>query len=142
MKFVVMLSAVALLAATLVAGQAKTGANAKSRADEDEARLAAALAGRTAGPPQDCLREADLGSQEAYGNRAILFTSRDDVVYVNRPPSVCPGLAYGGGIKVKTPMSRLCRGDIITVFDPISKMEIGGCALGPFTPYKRTATTK
>jgi hypothetical protein len=35
-------------------------------------------------------------------------------------------------------MSQLCRGDIVTVFDPISGVEFGGCSLGEFTPYRAT----
>jgi hypothetical protein len=134
------LSVVVLAAAMLAAGCAhgKPQAGAQSQDQEDEARLAAVLAGRVAGPPQDCVSEFWLGSQVPYGRHAILFRGRtDDVVYVNRPPSVCPGLSYGSAIKVRTPMSRLCRGDLVTVFEPTSGMQLGGCSLGPFTPYRR-----
>ena len=143
MKYIVMLSAALLVAGCIHRGQTEATAGAKSQDQDAESRRAAALTGRTAGTPQDCIGEFDLGSQETYGRHAILFTSRnDDVVYVNRPPAGCPGLSYGQGIKVRTPMSRLCRGDVVTVFDPVSKMDIGGCGLGPFTPYRRTVTAK
>ena len=68
----------------------------------------------------------------------ILFNGRtNDVVYVNRPAGGCSDLEFGRAIKTQTPTTRLCRGDIVTVFDPVSGMDYGGCSLGEFTPYRR-----
>jgi hypothetical protein len=109
---------------------------------ETDARLTAALSGRTAGPAQDCVSERGLES-EPYGGRVILFRGpTDDVVYVNRPEAGCPGLDSGRAIRIRTPAARLCRGDIATVFDPMSGTELGGCSLGEFTPYRRDLPPK
>ncbi len=138
MKVGMMLFAVVVAAACTHGGRPETGVRGQAQATENEAKLAAALSGRMAGPAQDCVNERDLGGNEAYGARVILFRGQtDDVVYVNRPSAPCPGLDSGGALRVRTPAVRLCRGDIATVFDPVSGIEWGGCSLGEFKPYRR-----
>jgi hypothetical protein len=138
MKTIIMLCAAILVVGCTHSGQPVAGTGDQTQAAEHEADLAAALSGRTAGPPQDCVNEADLGGNKSYGRGVILFSSRtDDVVYVNRPTAGCPTLDFGRAIKIKTPASKLCRGDIFTVFDPVSGIEYGSCSLGEFTPYRR-----
>jgi hypothetical protein len=138
MKATMMLLAVVVAAACTHGGQPETRLRTQAQAAEDEAKLAAALSGRIAGPAQDCVDERDLGGSESYGGRVILFRGpTDDVVYVNRPPAGCPGLDSGRALRVRTPAARLCRGDIATVFDPVSGADLGGCSLGEFTAYRR-----
>jgi len=138
MKTVIMLCA-AMLAVGCAHNRApEATAPAQAQAAEDEAGLAAALSGRIAGPPQDCIDQVDLGGNKSYGRGVIVFTGRtDEVVYVNRPPGGCPDLYPGRALKTRTTTTRLCRGDNVTVFDPLSGMEYGGCSLGAFTPYRR-----
>jgi len=138
MKTIIMLSAVILAAGCTHNGGPEAGASAQVQAAKDEADLAAALSGRIAGPPQDCVNEGDLGSYKSYGRGVIVFSGRtNDVVYVNRPAVGCLDLNFGWALKTRTTTTQLCRGDIVTVFDPISGTEYGGCALGAFTPYRR-----
>ncbi len=118
-------------------GAAAPAPAGQAQAAGAEADLTTALQGRIAGAPQDCVAEADLGGNKSYGRDAIVFTGRTgDVLWVNRPASGCPALDPTRAIRVKTPASRLCRGDIVIVFDPTTKIEFGGCALGAFTPYR------
>jgi hypothetical protein len=143
MKLIMMLFAVVVAAACTHGGRPETGVRDQAPPVEDEAKLAAALAGRIAGPAQDCVNERDLGGNESYGARVILFRGpTDDVVYVNRPSARCPGLDSGWALRVRTPAARLCRGDIATVFDPVSGTDWGGCSLGEFTPYRRALPKK
>jgi hypothetical protein len=138
MKTIIMLCAAILMVGCTHSGGPQASAPAQAQAAQHEADLAAALSGRTAGPPQDCVSEADLGGNKSYGRDVILFTGRtNDVVYVNRPAGGCPTLDFGRAIKTQTPMTKLCRGDIVTVFDPVSSIEFGSCSLGEFTPYRR-----
>jgi hypothetical protein len=138
MKSIIMLCAAILVAGCTSSAAPEAGAPAQAQAAGHEADLAAALSGRTAGPPQDCVTEADLGGSQAYGKDVIVFSGRaEDVVYVNRPAGGCPGLEFGRAIKIQTPAARLCRGDVVTVFDPLSGIGFGGCSLGEFTPYRR-----
>ena len=139
MKTIILLSVAILVAGCTHGGGPEASAGAQSQVAKDEADLAAALSGRIAGPPQDCVSERDLGGNKSYGRGVILFSDRtDDVVYVNRPPTGCPDLNPGRALKTRTTSAQLCRGDIVLVFDPVSGMEFGGCALGEFTPYRRS----
>jgi hypothetical protein len=143
MKIIAMLLAIVVAAGCTHGGRPDTGVRDQARATENEAKLAAALSGRIAGPAQDCVNERDLRGNESYGAQVILFRGQtDDLVYVNRPSAPCPGLDSGGAVRVRTPAARLCRGDIATVFDPVSGIEWGGCSLGEFKPYRRALPQK
>ncbi|MGD1148146.1 MAG: hypothetical protein ABR961_09375 [Thermoanaerobaculaceae bacterium] len=138
MKTIIVLSAAILAAGCIHNGGPEANARAQAQAAKDEATLAAALSGRIAGPPQDCVSQGDLGGNKSFGRGVILFSGRvNDVVYVNRPPAGCPDLDFGRALKTRTTTTQLCRGDIVTVFDPSSGTEYGGCSLGEFTPYRR-----
>jgi hypothetical protein len=104
-----------------------------------EAGMAAARGGRTqSGPPQSCVRQRDLGGNRSVGEDLIIFGSNtSSLVYVNRPPAGCPELRNGRALRVQTTTSQLCSGDIVEVFDPLSGVGYGSCALGDFTPYRR-----
>jgi hypothetical protein len=137
MKTIIMLSAAILVAGCTHSGAPQASAPAQTQAALHEADLAAALSGRIAGPPQDCVNEADLGGNISYGRGVILLSGRtNDVVYVNRPPAGCPSLDFGRVLKPQTPLRRLCRGDRLTVFNPLSGVDIGRCSLGQFTPWR------
>ncbi|MGE5234859.1 MAG: hypothetical protein ACM3O7_00750 [Acidobacteriota bacterium] len=138
MKAVIMLSAVILAAGCTSSGAPTAGERARAQAAEDQAGLAAALKGRIAGTPQDCVSLAELGGNRSYGREVVVFRGRtDDVVYVNRPLAGCPTLDVGRALKTRTTTTQLCRGDIVTVFDPVSGTDYGSCSLGAFTPYRR-----
>jgi hypothetical protein len=143
MKARMMVFAVVIVAAFALGARPDTRGRGQARDTGDDAKLAAALSGMTAGPAQDCVSESGLGSSEPYGARTILFHGpTDNVVYVNRLAAMCPGLDAGLALRVQTPATRLCRGDIVTVFDPMSGTEFGGCSLGTFTPYRRAVPPK
>ncbi len=143
MRIITMLFAGVFVAACAHGGAPDAPARAQAKADEADAKLAVALSGMIAGPSQDCVNERDLGSNESYGGRVILFHDTiDDVVYVNRPPTGCAGLDSGRALRVRTPAARLCRGDVMTVFEPVSGMDLGSCSLGEFTPYRRALPPK
>jgi hypothetical protein len=131
------------LAALLAAGCAHHGApeaapRAASQAAEGQTDLDTALRGRIAGSQQDCVSERELGGGESHAEGVLLFRGvTDQVIYANRPASGCPGLEFGRAIRTRRTSSRLCSGDLITVFDPTTGVEYGTCRLGEFTPYRR-----
>lgn len=110
----------------------------EARADA-RAALAAELRGyEPAGDSAYCVQMRQLGGNRSVGNYAIIFEGNSrDRLWVNRPTAGCPSLDFGRALQVRTTSSRLCRGDIATVFDPVSGMTHGGCALGVFQPYRR-----
>jgi hypothetical protein len=105
--------------------------------ERQEARLSRALAGREAGPPVDCVERRTLRGNRTYGTRAIVFEG-PGMLYVNRPPAGCPALEGGRTLVLSSSGSRICRGDIASVVDPVSRQSFGSCGLGDFTPYRRT----
>jgi len=101
-----------------------------------QSRLDEALAGRSAGPAVTCVPSRELRNTRTIGDGVMLFEGPGDVLWVNRPPGGCPTLAFGRAFRTTTPGSQLCRGDIVTVFDPVSGAEFAGCSLGDFVPYR------
>ena len=103
-----------------------------------ESRLAEELRGRVvSGPSVSCVSMRDLRGNRSVGEGVILFDGPGSTIYVNRPRAGCPVINSGRALRTRTTSTRLCEGDIATVFDPVSGIEYGGCGLGPFTPYRR-----
>jgi hypothetical protein len=132
MKHIITLAALAL-----TAGCAASAENeAMARAD-GEATLAAELSNyRQSGPPVSCVPLRNLGGNRSAGEGAVIFGSGSRV-FVNRPPAGCPLVRDGRALSLRTIGSQLCRGDIVSVFDPVNGMNFGSCGLGDFTPYER-----
>ena len=115
-----------------------TSSDPVEMAANDEARLAALLANyEPAGPPVDCFNMRDRQGNKSAGEAAIVFDGPGGRKWVNRPAGGCPSLEFGRALKTRTTSTRLCRHDIATVFDPVSRTEYGGCGLGDFEPYRR-----
>ncbi len=135
-----MRTAVILLAALPLAACAHNAApraTTRAKAAGDEAALANVLKGRVAGPPQECVNLVQLTDNRAYGRDVIVFNGpTKDTVWVNRPPNGCLYLEPGRALLVKPTTDQLCRGDSVTVLDPTSGTQFGGCGLGQFTPYR------
>ena len=132
---------IALAAFAIAAGcAAQTPEHAARMQAESEAKLAAELSGfEQSGPAVACVSQRSLAGNRAAGNDAIVFSGRNPgTLYVNRPAGGCGELNYGRALIIRTTGTQLCRGDIATVFDPVSRTQFGGCGLGDFTPYKRT----
>ena len=103
-----------------------------------ESRLGPELAGRTAGPPRNCVPSRDLLGNRSAGEGAFIFSTRSrNLIYVNRPPGGCPEIRPGMALRTRTTGTQLCRGDIVEVFDPVMGFGRGGCSLGEFQPYRR-----
>ena len=103
---------------------------------ETQAKMEAALSGRVAGPPVNCVPSREIEGNTPLGSDLILFKARGNLVYLNQTRGACnlkPWAAY----KRQTISSNMCRGEIIDVFDPRSGVPLGSCSLGDFTPYRR-----
>lgn len=91
-----------------------------------------------AGPPVSCVSLRNLRGNRSVGEGAIVFEGLGNQrLWVNRPPAGCPVLRDGRALRTTTTGTQLCRGDIASVFDPVSGIGYGGCGLGDFTPYER-----
>jgi hypothetical protein len=127
-----------LATACLAAGCTTDEAERVDMGADDEASLTAQLSGyEPAGPAVQCVSTRDLLGNKSAGETAIVFEGRGGRKWVNRPAAGCPDLGFSRALKTQTPSTRLCRGDIATVFDPVTGFSYGGCGLGDFEPYRR-----
>jgi len=127
---------ITLLAAILATACMSAGEPAELSA-EGQARLDSELAGRTAGPARTCLVQRDIRETRTIADGVMLFEGVGDVLWVNRGSGGCGALRHGRAFRTVTPSTSLCRGDIVTIFDPTSGIEFGGCSLDEFVPYRR-----
>lgn len=130
MKHVLVIALVALAAGA-------TAADEPQMSQRDQERLDRVLAGRTAGTSVSCVRQPDLRGNQSFGESVIMFEGRGDIVWINRPAGGCPTMNMGRSLVTRTTTTQLCRGDIVSVVDPVSGVQFGGCGLGDFVPYRR-----
>jgi hypothetical protein len=124
----VLLGAAALLVAT--AGQAA------HRPESGEAELTKALQGYVAGPPQSCLRPADVDGSYIISNTAIVYRGIGGRLWVNRTKTpenlreddIPVQIMYGG---------QMCRLDRVKLIERGSRIEHWITVLDDFTPYKK-----
>ncbi|HEX5181531.1 MAG TPA: DUF6491 family protein [Allosphingosinicella sp.] len=103
----------------------------------DRNDLAAQLAGRTAGPPQDCV-PIEPASNLRPVDAQTLVVERGATLYVNRLRGGCPGLDPTDTIIFVAHGSQYCRGDHFRT-RPFGGGVVPGpiCILGDFVPYRR-----
>ena len=125
-----------LPAFALIGSIAPTSANTRDDNERarQEAKLAVALKGLTAGKPQNCISLRETQGTERVGDKIIYRVSHRRA-YVTDTGGGCFGLERGDIIVTRTYSDRLCRGDIAQTFDPYVNIQSGSCAIGSFTPY-------
>ena len=101
-----------------------------------EADLGGELAGRSAGPPQDCVSTSP-GVNLAPRDSQTLVYSRGDTIWVNRLPAACPGLNAISTLVIEAHGSLYCRNDRIRAVEPGQSIPGPMCRLGSFTPWRR-----
>jgi hypothetical protein len=104
-----------------------------------EAELARLLAGRTAGPPRNCVALSELQSSQIIEGTAIVYRN-GGTLYVNRPNGA--SILRRDVMPVSYPHgSQLCKLDIVQLFEQNTHMPRGSISMGSFVPYKK-ATPK
>jgi endonuclease YncB( thermonuclease family) len=97
--------------------------------------FAAATAGRTAGPPENCV---PIESQQALHvvDRQTLAVEVGRTTWINRLEAPCPGLDPSSTLVTETWGGRYCRGDHVRSVTPGMSIPGPVCVLGNFTPYR------
>lgn len=121
----------ALTAAALAAVPAASTVRTK-----DDAELARATAGRTAGKPIDCIARNRTDDFAVVGS-AMIFRQTSRTTYVNRLSPGCDKRSLRSTLVFRSPSSQLCRGEIVEAVDPQSGVTWGSCTVGQFVPYDR-----
>ncbi|PAX08263.1 hypothetical protein [Sphingomonas lenta] len=132
--FIAGLTALASCAAT-----PQEAARAAADAADQQAKLERELAGLTPGEPSNCLPTTSRPAlnSDVYGG-TIVFTASRDLKFRNDTTGGCEAAQNDrASLVTSTPNGRLCRGDIVQVVDQITRIPLGNCALGDFTPYRR-----
>ncbi len=133
------LSILAAAAGAAILG-ASSIAPAKSEAYDSKAaaKLAKALAGRTAGQPVGCISNSRGSAMQIVVDRTILFR-QGATVYVQKPSGGCHGLGSGNYTLLTRLQgtSRLCSGQIGEVVDRTSGFTYGSCVFSEFVPYSK-----
>jgi len=100
------------------------------------AQLAKMLDGRVAGKPVDCVTLTQIRSTEIIDRTAIVYTTNNGTMYVNRPSGA--NFLDDDDILVSEPRNgQACRIDIVRLIDRGSRMSSGSVGLNDFVPYPR-----
>lgn len=104
-----------------------------------EARIADALEGFSAGPPQRCIDRTRVIRIQKYTDTILYEYTPREIYRVTTTPG-CFGLARNETVVAQTPTTQLCSGDIIFTTDSTARTPTGSCSLGDFIPYRRPAS--
>jgi hypothetical protein len=131
MKLLIGLGAVALMSCT---ASADNRPGPQSRADKE---LSAALNGRTAGKPQDCIDNIGLEGPQVIDGHTLLYRAGGQVVWRNDLDGNCPGLDSMATIVIVLHGSQICQHDMFHTINSGSSIPGPTCAMGKFTPYRK-----
>ncbi|HYI49268.1 MAG TPA: hypothetical protein VEX35_12475 [Allosphingosinicella sp.] len=123
----------------LIAGSLLIGGAAQAKPADREGELANALRGRVAGEPVDCIDLHRIRSSRIIPGTAIIYDA-GGVLYVNRPDNGADQLSSWDSLVTRTPSTRLCSIDTVTLVDQGSRSFRGVVFLGEFVPYRRIRT--
>jgi hypothetical protein len=125
--------------ATLLAGAAlalagTTGALARS-AEQNEAKLARMLEGRTAGEPVNCISALNSNRMEVIDHVGIVYDA-GDTIYVARPTDPRQ-LGRNDVVVINRFGGQLCTNDVIRTVDRYQGFTTGAVFLEKFVPYTK-----
>jgi hypothetical protein len=121
---------------TLLAGTLMLGGIAQAKPQDREAELARAIQGRVAEAPVQCIDLHRVRSSRIINGTAIVYDA-GNVIYVNRPENGADQLNQWDTMVTRTPSTRLCNVDTVTMIDRASHSFTGVVFLGDFVPYRR-----
>ncbi len=122
------------MAAMLTLGAAAASA---TTVPSDDAALATATAGRTAGKTSFCVNQTRLGGPQIINNRTIIYRQSGKRIWISRLTDNCPALQGDPILIVETYGTQLCRHDRFQVQQRSSPIASAYCFFGDFTPYDR-----
>ncbi|WP_235512759.1 hypothetical protein [Sphingomonas sp. Leaf17] len=128
-----------LAAAITLAACAPTAEQRARMASDDAAaqtQLAKKLAGLVPGPSSACLPPIRATQVEAYGP-TLLYTVSRGLKYRSDTNGGCESLARGDILVTVSNGSGVCQGDLARTVDRVARFTTGGCAIGPFIPYRK-----
>ena len=95
------------------------------------------LAGRVAGPPQDCVSLSQNASPTIIDKRTILYSQGGRRLWRTGPVGICPSLRPDAILIVDVFGAQVCRNDRFRTLLPSTSIPSGYCRFTQFTPYDR-----
>lgn len=139
MRGLALVGLVAIAGCTTTPRQAEQASRDQAaRAADIYAELATELAGLVPGQPEACMPQPARvqSTTRGYGS-TIVYRVSSTVKFRNDTTGGCENVGRGNFFVTQNPLARSCRGDIVQVFDPQTRVPLGSCALGDFVPYRR-----
>lgn len=93
------------------------------------------LAGRTAGPAEECVALDRVQGPDIRSDGTIIYRQNRHRIWVTRPVDPCPGLHPPATLIVAVYGSQLCRNDRFRVQQNNSSIPGPICRFGAFVPY-------
>ena len=112
---------------------------APTRTAEAQAEFLKLTADRVPGAPITCLPSYRADDMIVIDDSTIAFRDGPNRVWITRPSGSCSLLGSPGYALVTRNAGGLglCSGDIGQILDTTSRMTVGSCVMGDFTPYER-----
>lgn len=124
-----------LLTAALATALLATGATARPTPQE---KLDKILAGRVAGPPEQCITLSNNNRSQIIAGVGIVYGSGNRV-WLNQPTSGASSLREDDILLTRVTTGQLCDVDIVRLVDRVGRFERGFVNLGAFIPYTRVS---
>lgn len=78
--------------------------------------------------PQECLANRDIKARRMTAEKG--YYARTSRGWWHNLGPACPAYGPNRALITRSLNDRQCRGDVVTVVDPFTRMEFGGCGLG------------
>ena len=95
------------------------------------------LAGRIAGPPQQCINPSSTTNAAIADEGMVVWRESGRRWWVARPIGPCPSLRPMNTLIIERWGSQLCRNDRFRVLTPGQAIASAPCRFGDFVPYTR-----
>lgn len=130
---------ISLLIASAALASCTTAPPPQARSVQGEQEFQRLLAGKVARPPTSCMQTYQANDMRVIDENTIAFRQGSNRVYVAHMRGPCSNLDRPGYALVTKEFgsAQLCNGDIAQVVDTSSRMTVGSCVFGDFTPYYR-----
>jgi hypothetical protein len=111
----------------------------QARSAQGERELQTLLAGKVAQRPTSCLQTYQANDMRVIDPTTVAFRQGYSRVYLAHMRAPCDLLDRPGYVLVTKEFgaAELCSGDIARVVDSSTRMTVGSCVFGDFTPYYR-----
>jgi hypothetical protein len=116
-----------------------TAPEPSQRNAKKERELQTLLAGKAAGAPVSCMPNYNSNDMRIIDGRNVAFRLGSQTVYLMHLSPGCQLLGSGNYALLTRQSGGMgyCRGDIVQVFDPTSRITVGSCGIDEIVPYSR-----